>query len=41
LMKFKNIRIKIWQYIFDWWECWQEKFNLRKKSLKSYVYELN
>jgi hypothetical protein len=42
LRRFKNTRIEIWQYIFNWWEpCWQGKFNLRKKSLKSDVYGLN
>jgi hypothetical protein len=39
LRKFINTNIKIWQYIFDWWRLyWQRKFNLRKKSPKSYIY---
>jgi hypothetical protein len=34
-------KVEIWQYIFDWWKpCWQRKFKLRKKSLKSDVYGL-
>jgi len=38
----KMQNVEIWQYIFDWWEpCWQRKFKLRKKSLKSDVYGLN
>ena len=42
LRRFKNIKIKIWQYIFNWWESyWQRKFNLRKKSSKSDIYVLN
>ena len=42
LRRFKNTKIKIWQYFVDWWEpCWQRKFNLRKKSSKSDIYELN
>jgi hypothetical protein len=35
-------KVEIWEYIFNWWAlCWQEKINLRKKSSKSNVYELN
>jgi len=35
-------KVKIWQYIFNWWElCWQGKLNLRKKSLKSDIYGLD
>jgi hypothetical protein len=42
LRRFKNTKIKIWQYFVDWWEpCWQIKFNLRNKSPKSDVYGLN
>jgi hypothetical protein len=38
----KMQNVETWQYIFDWWEpCWQRKFKLRKKSLKSNVYRLN
>jgi len=41
-LRFKNTKIKIWQYFVDRWEtCWQIKFNMRKKSPKSNVYGLN
>jgi hypothetical protein len=35
LRKFKNIKIRIWQYIVDWWEpCWPRKFNFEEEKSK-------
>jgi hypothetical protein len=39
LRRFKNAKIKIWQYIVDWWEpCWQRKFNLKKKYIQNRMF---
>jgi hypothetical protein len=39
LKRFKNTKIKIWQYFIDWWEpCWQKKFNLRKKKVQNQMF---
>ena len=44
LRMLKNIKIKIWRYIIDWWEpCWQRKFNFEenKSKIKSLWTQLN
>ena len=35
LRRFRNTKIKIWQYIFYWWEpCWQKKIQFEEEKFK-------